>query len=196
MTAMDILKEQKGNRKRSSRGKLLGVAFSLILHLGSRNFVGSDFFNFLSGSICNCWRLARYDHLDWGAEIFNTVKSRKIADVDRLTDSKTADVNFDVIRKLGWAATNFNVVRLVVNHATFILHADRVSLTSQMNRHVCDEAFTTGNFMEVDVRDAVFNRIALNFLYVRESGLALLIDQFDERSAAADLAFQITEINY
>ena len=49
--------------------------------------------------------------------------------------------------------------------------------------------------MKINVSDAVLHRIALDLLDMSQSSLAFLINQFDQRRAAADRAFKLTKFH-
>lgn len=191
------------NKERSDRiaplekEKRLGVAFGVVLDIGGRHFIRS---NCCFRSICCCHRnsrrLARCDHLDRVAKILNTVECWKLTDVNRIAHIQTAHIDIDVIRKLGWTATDFNRVCLMLDKAPLVTDTQGLRFTSEVHWYVSHKALTALHLMEVNVRDTVFHCIALNFLHVCECCFALLIDKLDECCPAANGTVQFTKIHY
>ena len=128
-------------------------------------------------------------------KVFNTFECRQVADVDRITNGKTGNVHFDELRKLGRTATNFNFVRLVVDHATFVLHTQCVGLTIEVNWNVSNEALTAMHFEEIDVLDLILDRMVLNILDGSQCTGTLVISQLDERSATSDFTIELAKID-
>ncbi len=115
--------------------------------------------------------------------------------MNRAPDSKTADIDFDVIGEHGRTATDFNLVGLVIDHAAFILNSKRIRFPLKVNRHVSDKTVTALHFLEVDMVDTTADRIALDILNQRECGLALLVGQLNKSGTAADPTVEVAKIN-
>ncbi len=84
----------------------------------------------------------------------------------RLADLEVAHIHHNLFRQVFGQATHPDFEKNVLQHAALVLHA--IGFADRLHRHLDDDLFILGDFMEIHVQHLASERMVLDFLHQRQ----------------------------
>src|SRR4029077_1176526 len=96
------------------------------------------------------------------ANNLNPLRRLELAEVDGLADFEAGDVHENLVGQIFWQATNFDLVKDVLQHSATGFNAR--GFAAGFNRDMDGDVFVRGNFVKINMEHLAVERMVLDIL--------------------------------